>query len=84
MHQLVSFIDLLSFFMKKNSTTFCGYSVADKVFAKFLEVMQQRDKVPQRETELEQHAQFLLVRFNHIHRQVRKVADKFLSGLVEK
>lgn len=59
-------------------------SVADKVFAKFLEVMSQRDKVPQRELELEEHAQFLLVRFNHIHRQVRKVADKFLSGLVEK
>jgi phosphatidylinositol 4-kinase len=62
----------------------CLYSVAEKVFAKFLEVMSKRDKVPQREIELEEHAQFLLVRFNHIHRQVRKVADKFLSGLVDR
>jgi phosphatidylinositol 4-kinase len=63
--------------------------VADKVFLKFLEVMSSKEgrtsrSDTERETELEEHAQFLLVRFNHIHRQIRKVADKFLSGLVDK
>lgn len=64
-------------------------SVADKVFWKFLEVMSSKEgrairSDSEREIELEEHAQFLLVRFNHIHRQIRKVADKFLSGLVDK
>ena len=63
--------------------------MADKVFLKFLEVMSSKEgrtsrSDTERETELEEHAQFLLVRFNHIHRQIRKVADKFLSGLVDK
>ena len=46
--------------------------------------MSSKDTGANRETELEHHAQFLLVRFNHIHRQIRKVADKFLSGLVDR
>jgi phosphatidylinositol 4-kinase len=59
-------------------------SVAERVFAKFLDVMSAKDTGASREKELELHAQFLLVRFNHIHRQIRKVADKFLSGLVDR
>jgi len=58
--------------------------VAEKVFQKFLTVMIDKGKIPEREQQLEQHAQFLLLRFNHTSRQIRKVADKFLSGMVEK
>ncbi|KAI5696349.1 hypothetical protein M8J75_011820 [Diaphorina citri] len=62
----------------------CISSVGQRVFTLFLDVMTHKSRDEAREAELESHAQFLLVHFNHINKQIRRLADKWLSGLVDK
>ncbi|CAH0558143.1 unnamed protein product [Brassicogethes aeneus] len=68
----------------KSGMWICVSSVSERVFEKFLDVMKNRPKDEAREADLEQHAQFLLVNFNHPHKVIRRVSDKFLVSLVEK
>ncbi|XP_053375288.1 phosphatidylinositol 4-kinase alpha-like [Mercenaria mercenaria] len=63
---------------------FCIQAVADKTFEKFLDVASERERTDEREQELEMHAQFLLVKFNHVHRRIKRVGDKYFTGLIDK
>lgn len=62
----------------------CLLSVGDRVFHIFLDVLASKPKDERREAELERHAQYLLVLFNHVQRQIRRVADRYLSALVDR
>ncbi|XP_072163702.1 LOW QUALITY PROTEIN: phosphatidylinositol 4-kinase alpha-like [Diadema setosum] len=62
----------------------CLLASFDKVFDTFLDIMANMPRTEEREKELVHHAQFLLVKFNHVLKQIRKVADKYLSRLVDK
>ncbi|RWS14888.1 phosphatidylinositol 4 kinase-like protein [Dinothrombium tinctorium] len=62
----------------------CILSVSDKVFKVFLGVMSIKPRNRERDVELEEYATLLLVKFNHRQKQIRRVADKYLSGLVDK
>lgn len=59
-------------------------SVGDRVFALFLDVMAAKPKAERREIELEKHARYLLVLFNHVQRQIQRVADRYLSSMVDR
>jgi phosphatidylinositol 4-kinase len=62
----------------------CLLSVGKRVFAIFLDVLSSKPKDGRREVELERHAQYLLVLFNHVQQQIRKVADRCLSSFVDR
>ena len=62
----------------------CIRQIGDLVFKRFLELISKRDCSRKRDEELEAHTQFLLVKFNHENGSIRRVADRFLSDMVDR
>ncbi|CAM1325927.1 PI4KA (predicted) [Pycnogonum litorale] len=62
----------------------CIVAISDKVFKAFLDVVSAKSRDRNRDAELEWHAQLLLVKFNHTHKKIRRVADRYLAGLVDR
>lgn len=62
----------------------CIFCIADKIFRNYLEVLSRRPMNKERDLELEELAILLLVKFNHPQKQIRRVADKYLSRLVDR
>ena len=58
--------------------------VFDNIFNKVLTLVAAKTLNEEKEKELEHHTQFLLVKFNHMQEKIRRVADKYLSLLVDK
>ncbi|KAK7505986.1 hypothetical protein BaRGS_00002708 [Batillaria attramentaria] len=62
----------------------CVQAVADKAFEHYLDITAAKPRTEEREREIDSHAQYLLIQFNHANKRIRRVADKFLSLLVER
>ncbi|XP_052799861.1 phosphatidylinositol 4-kinase alpha-like isoform X2 [Mya arenaria] len=83
-HSLFCYLEDNIIFKDKAGMWQCIRAVANKAFEKFLDITIERGRSDEREQEMETHAQFLLVKFNHIHGRIRRVADKYLIMLIEK
>ena len=62
----------------------CISSISDKIFKVFLEIISKKPKNKIRDNELEEYSILLLVKFNHRQKQIRRAADRYLSGLVDR
>ena len=62
----------------------CICTIVEKLFKEFLSIMNEHPRSSERERELESHAEILLIHFNNPDKPIQRLADKFLSGLVDK
>lgn len=67
----------------KDGTWFCMQAIADKVIQVGLSIMSDRHNTL-RDAQLEDYAVLMLVKFNHRQKNIRRAADRYLSGLVDK
>ncbi|XP_056020742.1 phosphatidylinositol 4-kinase alpha-like isoform X2 [Ostrea edulis] len=83
-HGLFTYLEDPTLYKDKAGMWQCVSAVADKAFEKYLDVTDGKPKTEARDAELESHVQFLLVCFNHIHKRIRRVADRYLTNMVER
>ncbi|CAG0914490.1 unnamed protein product [Notodromas monacha] len=83
-HPMLEYLNDIAIQKDKTGLWQCVYCVSETVFGTFLEVMSKKPKDENRDRDLEAHAQFLLVHFNHTNKNIRRVADRFLAKLVDK
>lgn len=62
----------------------CISCISDKIFKVFLDIITKKPKNKTRDNELEEYSIFLLVKFNNRQKQIRRAADRYLSGLVDR
>uniref|UniRef100_T1J2J9 Thymidine kinase, cytosolic n=1 Tax=Strigamia maritima TaxID=126957 RepID=T1J2J9_STRMM len=83
-HSVFAYLEDSAIQKDKDGLWVCMSAVGERVFSTFLDVFSHKLRNNKREKELETHAQFLLVKFNHPNPKIRRVADRYLSSLVDR
>ncbi|XP_055863268.1 phosphatidylinositol 4-kinase alpha-like isoform X4 [Biomphalaria glabrata] len=83
-HGIFEYLEDKFLFLDKLGMWQCISVVAEKTFDKYMDVLDAKPKTEEKEKQIEAHAQFLLVKFNHTYKRVRLTADKFISKFVSR
>lgn len=62
---------------------FCIFCMAKRSFQSYLDTVSKLPKTRERDLDLENMVQFLLVKFNHIYKRLRPLADRLLARLMD-
>ncbi|KAL5966648.1 putative phosphatidylinositol 4-kinase alpha-like protein P2 [Taenia solium] len=80
-HKMFQYLEDSTIRADKSDMWACIMQVAVRIFQRLLQRLSNMPMDVKREEIVDMHAQFLLVKFNHIQKGVRIVADQFLSDL---
>uniref|UniRef100_A0A158Q770 1-phosphatidylinositol 4-kinase n=1 Tax=Elaeophora elaphi TaxID=1147741 RepID=A0A158Q770_9BILA len=81
-HSIFQYLEDKSIRKDKDGIWTCLLAAARTIFSKYLKVASDRNSDSAHERQLELHAQFLLIMFNHHLKEVRKCADTCLTNLI--
>uniref|UniRef100_A0A915PI29 1-phosphatidylinositol 4-kinase n=1 Tax=Setaria digitata TaxID=48799 RepID=A0A915PI29_9BILA len=81
-HSIFHYLEDKSIRKDKDGIWTCLLAAARAIFSKYLKVASDRNLDSAHERQLELHAQFLLIMFNHHLKEVRKCADTCLTNLI--
>lgn len=82
--QIFQYLEDTTIQKDKANTWFCILCMAKKSFSIYLDVVSNLPKTAERDRDLENQVQFLLVKFNHINKKLRPLADHLLAKLMER
>ncbi|XP_023346695.1 phosphatidylinositol 4-kinase alpha [Eurytemora carolleeae] len=82
-HILFDYLEDKAIQKDKTGVYDCICSIVEKLFKEFLAVMAGQPKSAARELDLENHAEILLIHFNNPNKAIQRLADKFLSNMVD-
>ncbi|VDO26202.1 unnamed protein product [Onchocerca flexuosa] len=81
-HSIFQYLEDKSIRKDKDGIWTCLLAAARTIFSEYLKVASNRNLDSAHERQLELHAQFLLIMFNHHLKEVRKCADTCLTNLI--
>lgn len=82
--QIFQYLEDTTIQKDKTGIWFCIFCMAKKSFLIYLDVIGNQPKTTTRDNELDSMVQFILVKFNHIYKKLRPLADYLLEKIMDK